>query len=358
MTTFSYFQLKKHATPVRNRFIWWMASALLLAGSFTACQLREEKLSKGRTQIVFAETETAKSLLLHDPQEGYFERVQKTDIGIQLDTCLPESLPREEAVRMLRMSLESDLVPFTEKETQMLRSQLGIIRQWCSDFQADLMPDTLYLIKIRGSHYGAGTFYTRGKAIVVPGPAIQNPNLASLRRTLMHELFHIYSRYHPQKKKALYELIGFEKVADTLSWPRSLSERVLLNPDGMDQRFAIQLDETEQYAIPLLLSQDSCFVKGKTGYFAYARLKLVPLSLEKEKRLATPSAESRLNYSDYPSFLEQISDNTSYIIHPDEIMADNFALLMTSRYDPDHLGDFKPSGTGALILEKMGKILE
>jgi hypothetical protein len=358
MTTFSFFLPKKHPIRAQIRFAEGWVLLCLLPIFLTSCQLREEKLSQGRSQIIFAESETAKSLLLQDPQEDYFERVQKTDIGIQLDTCLPESMPREEAVRLLKTSLESDMAPFTEKEINLLRSQLGIIRQWCSDCKSGLMPDTLYLVKVKGSHFGGGTFYTRGKAIVIPEPAIQNPNLAALRRTLLHELFHIYSRYHPQKKKDLYQLIGFEKVADSLSWPRALSERVLMNPDGMDQRFAIQLDETSQYVIPLLLSQDSCFVKGKTGYFAYARLKLVPLTIEKKGLLASPSPEKTLNYPDYPSFLEQVSDNTSYIIHPDEIMADNFALLMISRYEPDRLPDLSLSGTGAQILEKMGKIIE
>jgi len=358
MTTFSFSLSKKRYLPARNSLVGWLFTAFFLTGLCSSCQLREQKLSEGRSQIVFTEKETARSLLLHDPQEDYFNRIQKRDIGIQLDTCLPETMPREEAVQRLRMSLESDITPFTEKEINLLRSQLGIIRQWCSDLHTGLMPDTLYLIKIKGSHYGPGTFYTRGKAIVVPEPAIQNPDRIALRRTLLHELFHIYSRYHPEKKEALYQLIGFEKVADSLSWPPSLSEKVLLNPDGMDQRFAIQLDETRQFVIPLLLSEDSCFVEGKTGLFSYARLKLVPLNLDEEKRLAFPAPKRALNYLDYPSFLEQISDNTSYIIHPDEIMADNFALLLFTRYDPDLIRDVSLSGTGAQILEKMGSIIE
>ena len=45
-----------------------------------------------------------------------------------------------------------------------------------------------------------------------------------------------------------------------------------------------------------------------------------------------------------PSFFDQIKYNTQYIIHPDEVLADNFMILALSKRDPSSLDDFDEAG--------------
>ncbi|MBP6812017.1 MAG: hypothetical protein KA138_10885, partial [Saprospiraceae bacterium] len=40
---------------------------------------------------------------------------------------------------------------------------------------------------------------------------------------------------------------------------------------------------------------------------------------------------SALNMQGQADFFRQIKDNTGYIIHPDEVLADNFAFIMQER---------------------------
>ncbi len=335
--------------------------SFLLGGVFlfflASCQLRDQKRSENLTQLYFAQSIDASRILTADPKEAYFERVGKVDIGIQLDTCLPETLTSTDAVELLKATLAQDVLPFSEAEINKLRAQLGIIRQWCQDLNPALLPDTLNLLKVGGRHYGEGTFYTRGKTIVIPSQALERPNLQALRKTLLHEIFHIYSRFHPAQKNALYELIGFKKQAGKVVWPKSIQEKLLLNPDGLDYRHAIRLKENDSLAIPVLLSNEPCFKKEKSGYFAYAGLKLIPVRVDQKQDVLRVSPDTVLNYLDYPSFFEQITDNTSYVIHPDEILADNFALLLLSKYDPDPRNEVTFSGEGAILLREMETII-
>lgn len=46
-------------------------------------------------------------------------------------------------------------------------------------------------------------------------------------------------------------------------------------------------------------------------------------------------------------FLEQVGENTNYLIHPDEILADNFVLLVTG----------KKGVPSPEVVEKLGKVL-
>ncbi|NRB27812.1 MAG: hypothetical protein HRU37_09060, partial [Roseibacillus sp.] len=54
-----------------------------------------------------------------------------------------------------------------------------------------------------------------------------------------------------------------------------------------------------------------------------------------------------LDAGEVTGFLEQVGENTTYLIHPEEILADNFVLLVTGKRDV-------PSPE---VVEKLGKVL-
>ena len=64
---------------------------------------------------------------------------------------------------------------------------------------------------------------------------------------------------------------------------------------------------------------------------------------------------STLDVEDLKDFHRQIGPNTGYIIHPDEILADNFAFLALSKEDKDVINNLKPEGQ--VLLRKMEAIL-
>ena len=63
-----------------------------------------------------------------------------------------------------------------------------------------------------------------------------------------------------------------------------------------------------------------------------------------------------INYNFLSDFHRQITDNTDYIIHPDEIIADNFTLLILAEGKPKELEKISPLGKELLL--KINHILK
>ena len=56
-----------------------------------------------------------------------------------------------------------------------------------------------------------------------------------------------------------------------------------------------------------------------------------------------------------PDFFRQITDNTGYIIHPDEIIADNFVFVMLNQRKGGSKREFSEDGTA--LLKKIKAVL-
>ena len=56
-----------------------------------------------------------------------------------------------------------------------------------------------------------------------------------------------------------------------------------------------------------------------------------------------------------PDFFRQITDNTGYIIHPDEIIADNFVFVMLNQQEDGLKKEFSEDGTA--LLKKIKEVL-
>ncbi|MCB0573479.1 MAG: hypothetical protein KDC61_02800, partial [Saprospiraceae bacterium] len=53
---------------------------------------------------------------------------------------------------------------------------------------------------------------------------------------------------------------------------------------------------------------------------------------------------SILNLNELPDFFRQIKDNTGYIIHPDEVLADNFSFIMIAQGNQAYTAKFSEEG--------------
>ncbi len=193
------------------------------------------------------------------------------------------------------------------------------------------LPPRVLLVRTSGEEE-AGAAYTRGAAIILPTKVMSyGPN--QLERLLAHELFHVLSRHDGAFRSRLYRIIGFE-LCDPIEFPPSLAPRRITNPDAPQVDCTIELKNAEGQAVtaaPILYSSAREYdAKGKRTMFSYLTFRLLvvekaggrwqPRLVQGEPVVIDPSKE--------PSFQEQIGKNTNYIIHPDEILADNFVHLV------------------------------
>ncbi|HBV61786.1 MAG TPA: hypothetical protein DEF45_02075 [Rhodopirellula sp.] len=178
----------------------------------------------------------------------------------------------------------------------------------------------------------SGAAYTRGNEIVFPETEL-NANKRVPTRLMAHELFHVISRQHPILRDELYKLIGFKR-ANPIQLPKKLTPLRITNPDAPVIEHVMQITLSRGQAIhiaPMLLAKSDYNANGPANLFAYLSFKLMQVTQTPDGWIAEEDDGDAIFHSpNTADFRRQIGNNTNYIIHPEEILADNFALIMTN----------------------------
>lgn len=291
-----------------------------------------------RTQLVFASAATARMEL--STRDAFVSRMSPFDRSARLKT----DQPVDEATYLAFAGKQA--LEWSEEERQRVTSALNAIKEKLLSLNVSF-PEQIRLIKTTGQEEGAAA-YTRGTAIILPRKMLSGSE-TSLQSLLCHELFHILSRHDTELRQRLYHSIGFEPCAE-LKLPEGLRQRRITNPDGPIDDHCIKIKPTtpgapdaEQWAIPILTAMTDTYDTAKGGeFFEYLQFKLIlvdraqggqaranpgkptlPLLIDGQPVLIAPQEAG--------GFMEQIGRNTGYIIHPDEVLADNFVILVQGR---------------------------
>jgi hypothetical protein len=264
-----------------------------------------------------------------------------------------------------KSALQDDVLDFTSEDKDFLVPIVKELGKIVGKFSSDFLNTDIKFIKISGRHYGPSVYYTRENCIIIPRYELMKRNEKLMKSILAHELFHIYSRYHPEKRQALYAMIGFQPLkiqADQLILPEALSSSLLLNPDGIDYLNFIELETTsgeKRDCIMLTSSNFHQFSSAHNGFFPYLTANFYPIEKQADGTYTVKTildGTSPLKFRDIAgSLFAQIGDNTDYFIHPDEILADNFAILAAA--SPEEIQ--KVRGNDRLdLLGEMKSIIE
>ena len=170
-----------------------------------------------------------------------------------------------------------------------------------------------------------GSPYTRRNAIIFPETFVKRMPRGTLRFVGAHELFHVFSRMHPEKRDAIYRVFGFEPVAEPPKPERWETQRIT-NPDAPECRHALRAkleDGSEVRAVAYLMSKLPEF-DPKRGKNLYTYLEVVWMEVP-----AAGGTPRRFQEREFKDFALRTGGNTGYTIHPEEIAADNFAYLLT-----------------------------
>jgi hypothetical protein len=193
------------------------------------------------------------------------------------------------------------------------------------------LPEPVILIVTDGSEeFGAA--YTRQHAIVLPRNDRQRTDENRLA-LLAHELFHVASRHGAGAfRDEVYALLGFTPIT-ARPLPRELVERRLTNPDAHTVSHAITLETPlgPRAVVPVLTSRLALHEAFEAPHF----MDILDLRLvvpDGESGWLTDDAGHVLSFSvDDTDFTARLRHNTDYVIHPEEVLADNFAMLALGR---------------------------
>ena len=237
---------------------------------------------------------------------------------------------------------EKEYLAFVAKEVRewsaaergLLRPILDQFREMTAKWKMDFPAEVLFL-KTTGREEGRAA-YCRGAAVVLPETELADAG--KLRDTVFHELFHVYSSHHPELRRELYEVVGFE-VCPEIELPPALAKRRLTNPDAprMDAFIRLRLGGETVAATPVLLGRSDLYDEKVGGpFFRQMDFRLLALeaggSGSQRPALQADGAPRLLPPGD--EYMARIGRNTEYIIHPEEILADNFVLLVNGAKAP------------------------
>ena len=293
----------------------FLALALLLVTPAAA-------LAAAPPDVVFATAEQGRAVLTQ--RDDFVERLSPFDRAARLkrDSAVSE--------REFLSFVGANVADWNAAQSQRVTTALDTVRE---NFRASKLtfPAGIMLIHTTGKEEG-GAAYTRASAIVLPTGVLADKD-QDLVQVLSHELFHVISRREPRLRDRLYRSIGFEACPEFV-FPAALADRRITNPDAPrnDHRIKVDFAGQQIWAIPVLYA-DSAYTSNRGGeFFNYLQFRLA-LS---EPELATRPAGGEPRFVEVKAlqgFFEQVGRNTQYLIHPEEILADNFAIAIAGKAD-------------------------
>ena len=192
-------------------------------------------------------------------------------------------------------------------------------------------PKEIIFVKTTQKEEGNAEAYTRVNWIAIGEHALKEASDADLKYLVAHELFHLLTRQNSNFKKDIYKVIGFTVIEKEIIFPSDLAEIRISNPDisRYDSYGTFTIGGQKQYCTMVIYTDRP--YDGKT-LFDYLKVGLVPLNGD---FVPVQKAGKTIIYAldEAEDFYTQVGKNTNYLIHPEEIMADNFAFTLTGKKD-------------------------
>jgi hypothetical protein len=275
----------------------------------------------------FASPDEARQILAAD--DAFTASLSRFDLQCRLKT------DKEITLADWKGFVAEQVRPWQKAEIETVTQSLERISKRLEKYRLPL-PPVVRLVRTTGEEE-SGAAYTRKTAIVLPTKVMSYPE-GQLDRLLLHELFHLLSRHDGAVRAKLYRIIGFE-VCQPIELPASLAPRRITNPDAplIDCTIALKAADGRMVtAAPVLYSRDKQYDAKKAESLFRSlvfRLLVVEQRGGRWQPVLTRGETTVIDPRKEKSFLEQIGENTNYIIHPDEIMADNFVRMVMEDKD-------------------------
>lgn len=226
--------------------------------------------------------------------------------------------------------LSTKTLDFTKEEVLLAQTWASGISSFLESKALKLnWPKVIYFIKTTGDEEGNAAYCRGNEVIAFPAEYFKRPEAQQI---LAHELFHILSRCNSALRDALYSNMNFVKC-NSIELPPSLFK--ITNPDAPFNYHFIQVLTPKGYyanVVPILFS-----TKPYEGgiFFEYLNFRLA--EIEHDNVVESPFLKPVVkngelvvwNPEEVKGYLESLGKNTTYTVHPEECLADNFKLWVS-----------------------------
>jgi hypothetical protein len=274
-----------------------------------------------QTVVSFADVTRAKEILTQ--RDEFIQALSPFDRSARMKVGAP--VTEDAFIEFVGASARAWTAADTSQLEKLLQALAVALEPWRLP-----LPRRIELIKTSGQEEGDAA-YTRQNAIILS----QRETASANTNLLTHELFHVLSRSQPKLREQLYGVIGFKKINE-LVLPKELADIKITDPDGVSNSFMVEVKAHGEIlpVVPILLSSSLRYDPVKGGeFFRYLTFKFLAVEIADSR--GRPRLHQGKPYLLDPAsvegFYEQIGRNTEYILHPDEILADNFVALISQQ---------------------------
>lgn len=341
--------------------------ALCFVVLFASCKTKKnddsaslKPLLNAASVLEFLSKKDASAYLVEGEINNYYDYLSISHMAIQTKNQ-KKYASREEALEAYKATTTSQTLDFSTSDKAFLSTVFDSAFVLLKQVNPELIPRKIKMIKVDNEHYGESVYYTRGESIVVPANIFDPANLSQQLPVMLHEIFHLLSRYEKPLREDLYNLIGFYPHGYKLVLDPNIKNRLLVNPDGVSMDYAIKLAHAGEgptvESIPLIRSTQKEFNPALPNFFDYLAFDMYNIEGDGDQGYVRTNDDgsSKMDKGNFQDFFTQIKDNTQYIIHPDEIMADNFMHAIIANASGDYS---KYSSEGKMLLENVTKNLK
>lgn len=326
-------------------------------GNFISVSENEFQPIKGTT-IVYLNSQEAYSYL---EKTNYFTEQNLLSISLKTKGEINiDSNNLEKLQNQYKEYVSRNLLEWKGHNKSYINKRFTEILSHIKTHTPTVLQDTIFLIKSNKKIEFSSPF-TKGKAIIIPesktpyfSSSLLGLDNGNFEETLAHELFHIYSSNNSNLRESIYSLIGFEKV-NNFQVLEELKEMQIINPDdnlSKSEYFKISLknpnDNNEiQDFIVLILSKHPKY-EGYKGLLSrinliigYAEIKLARIVNENGNwRVKIKNNKPELYFKNQiPEYWEKIKLTHNITMTPEETLAEDFAILISTKIDKKKLNN-------------------
>jgi hypothetical protein len=313
------------------------------------------RLDAGCT-IHFLNGVDARNAIVESKVDPYFRLMSKADVECRLNRSLPDET-QVERVEMLKRQYVAAVKTWDKVRIAKVMAACKVVLPIARSYSSKFVPRVWKFVLTDGTEESEMAS-TRNDTVVLSMQEIDGVVGRSLGFLVAHETVHLFTRHYPERRGALYKRLGFRKVGAIHGG--ELASRLLTNPDAPFTEHVIRVKHggVEVDAVPMLFSEVQSKVKDPEGLLSYLRIGLFVAKSTDGKwqigeRLAVGDIDTFFdNVRTVPGFLEQVGENTPYVIHPEEILAENLGHLLSG----EPVKDQKPAGKK--LMDDLGAILK
>ena len=285
----------------------------------------KSNLRKKNTKIKyrFADLNEAQKLYLSNTE--YLDNFSQYDLDYKLNK-------KNATLKEFKDFGVSQMLEFTDKEKEIISNQIAKMDKTLEKQEMNLpFNEEIIFIKSTQKEENGSLAYTHGTQIYLGKNIFNYFDEINIRKkfyfesVFWHELFHCITRSNKIFRKDMYQIIHFTVMEKDFIIPKSIYDISISNPDVEHHdsyaTFSINGKNIDCY---MVLTASKPFNEPGDSFFNCMQSSIVPIDSKGEYYLP----------EDTDNFWEIFGENTSYVIDPEECMADNFSYaILNEEYE-------------------------